>query len=188
DAALAAHPLGHQDAADRRRPDHPRRVELDELHVDQLGAGVVAEAVAVAGILPAVAGDLVRLADAAGRQHHRLGPEDDEPAALAVVAERPRDAVAVLQQPDDRALHVDRHALVDAVVLEGADHLQPGAVADVGQARVLVAAEVALEDAAVLRAVEDGAPRLQFADAGGGLLGVELGHAPVVDVLAAAHG
>jgi hypothetical protein len=39
--------------------------------------------------------------------------------------------------------------LVDAVVLQRADHLQPGAVAHVGQPRVAVAAEVALQDAAV---------------------------------------
>ena len=38
----------------------------------QLGAGVVGERVAVAGVLPAVARDLVGAADAAGRQHDRL--------------------------------------------------------------------------------------------------------------------
>jgi hypothetical protein len=39
-----------------------------------------------------------------------------------------------------------------------------------------------------LRAVEQRAPRLELAHAVGRLLGVQLGHAPVVDVLAAAHG
>ncbi len=78
--------------------------------------------------------------------------------------------------------------LVDAVVLQRADHFQAGAVADVGEARIAMAAEVALEDAAVGGAVEDGAPGFQLADAGRRFLGVELGHAPVVDVLAAAHG
>jgi hypothetical protein len=188
DAPFAAHPLRHQDAAHARRPDHARRVELHELHVDQFSAGVVGQAVAVAGILPAVAGDLVGLADAAGRQHHRPGPEDDEPAMLPVIGHRPRDAVAVLEEPEDRAFHVHFDALVDAVVLEGADHFQAGAVADVSEARVLVSAEVALEDAAVAGAVEDGSPGFQFADAGRRLLGMQLGHAPVVDVLPAAHG
>ena len=110
-----------------------------------------------------------------------------QPAALAVVGERPGDAVAVLQQPDDRPLHVDRDALVDAVVLQRADEFEAGAVADVGEPRVLVPAEVALKDLAVLGAVEDRAPRFEFADAGRGFLGVELGHPPVVDVLPAAH-
>ena len=90
--------------------------------------------------------DLVRLADAAGGQHDRLRLEEVEPAALAVVGERPGDAVAVLQQADDRALHVDRDALVDAVVLQRADEFEAGAVADVREPRVLVPAEVALED------------------------------------------
>ena len=97
-AALAAHALGDQDAAHARRPDHAGGVELHELHVHQLGAGVVGERVAVAGVLPAVAGDLVGAADAAGGEHHRLGAEDAEAAALAVVAEGAGDAVAVLEQ------------------------------------------------------------------------------------------
>ena len=52
---------------------------------------------------------------------------------------------------------------------------------------IAVAAEVALQDAAVVRAVEERAPGLQLAHAVGRLLGVQLGHAPVVEVLAAAH-
>ena len=39
-----------------------------------------------------------------------------------------------------------------------------------------------------MRAVEDRAPGFEFAHAGRGFLGVELGHPPVVDVLPAAHG
>ena len=187
-AALAANAFGDEDAADARRPDHAGRVELDELHVDEFGPGVVGERVAVAGVLPRVRRDLVRLADAAGREDDRLRLEDGEPAALAVVGERPGDAVAVLEQPDDRALHVDGDALVDAVVLQRADQFEAGAVADVGEPRVLVAAEVPLQDAAVRGAVEDGAPRFEFADAVRGFLRVQLGHAPVVDVLPAAHG
>ena len=38
-----------------------------------------------------------------------------------------------------------------------------------------------------LRAIEDRAPRFELADAVGRFLRVQLGHAPVVDVLAAAH-
>ena len=162
-------------------------MELDELHVDQLGAGVVGERVAVAGVFPAVARDLVGAADAAGRQHDRLRAEHLEAAALALVAERAGDAVAVLEQRDDRALHVHVDALMDAVILQRADHLEAGAVADVGEPRIAVAAEVALEDAAVLGAIEDRAPRLELADAVGRFLRVQLRHAPVVDVLAAAH-
>ena len=117
DSPLAAHSFGHQDAPDAGRPDHPRRVKLDELHVLQLGAGVVGERVAVAGILPAIAGDLVRFADPARRQHHRLGAEDDESSSVPVIRERPRHAVAVLDQPDHGTLHVHFDPLMDAMIL-----------------------------------------------------------------------
>ena len=43
-AAVAAHALGHEDAAHAGRPHHARGVELDALHVDQVGAGVEAQA------------------------------------------------------------------------------------------------------------------------------------------------
>ena len=38
-AAVASDALGHQDAPDRQRPDHAGRVELDALHVDEVGTG-----------------------------------------------------------------------------------------------------------------------------------------------------
>ena len=76
----------------------------------------------------------------------------------------------------------------DDLLLQGADQLQAGAVADVRQARVLVAAEVALADLAVLGAVEQRTVGLQLPDPLRRLLGVQLGHPEVVEELAAAHG
>ena len=73
-------------------------------------------------------------------------------------------------------------------MLEGADHLQAGAVADVGEPGVAVAAEVALADQPVRRPVEERAPVLELHDPLGRLLGVELRHPPVVEHLPAAHG
>ena len=80
----------------------PVGMKLHELHVDQLRARVVGERVAVAGVLPAIARDLVRPADAAGGEHDCLCAKHFEPPALAIVAERADDALAVLQQRDDR--------------------------------------------------------------------------------------
>ena len=117
----------------------------------------------------------------------RFGFENAEAAALALVADRADDPRAVGQQRDDGELHVDVEAAMDPVILERADHLEAGAIADVGEARVLVAAEIALEDAAVRRAIEERAPRLELADAIGRFPGVQFRHPPVVDVLAAAH-
>ena len=64
---------------------------------------------------------------------------------------------------------------------------KPGAVADVREPRITVAAKIALEDFPVLRAVKNRAPGFEFVNAFRGFLRVQLGHAPVVDVLAAAH-
>ena len=113
---------------------------------------------AVAGAFPRVAGDLIGAAEAARGDNDRLGLENLEAAALAIIAERPGDAVAVLEQGDDGPFHVDRDALVDAVVLQGADHLEAGAVADVGEARITVSAEIALRNLAFLGAIEHRAP------------------------------
>src|SRR6185437_14506323 len=153
DAALAAHAFGDEDAFHTGRPDHAGGMELDELHVEHGGAGIVGERLAVAGVLPTVAGDLVGAADAAGGQHYGLGEEEVVAAALAVVAEAAEAAVAGGEQGEQRGLHVHLHALMDAVVLQGADHLEAGAVADVGQAGVAVAAKVALQNLAILGAV-----------------------------------
>ena len=188
DAAFAAHSLGHQDAPDARRPHHPGRVELDVLHVDELRPGLVGERVAVTGVFPTVGGDPERPPDPAGGEHHRRRPEELEAPLLAVVAEGADHPAAIGDQPGDRPLHVDVDAEMDPVVLEGADHLQPGPVPDVREPRVLVAAEVALEDFLVGGAVEHRPPGLQFPDPVRRFLGVELGHRRVVDVLAAPHG
>ena len=88
----------------------------------------------------------------------------------------------------NRDLHEDFDALIDHVVLQGADHLQAGAIADVGQARIAVPSEVALKYAAVGSAIEQGAPGLEFVDSSRCFLCVKLGHAPVIEILPAAHG
>ena len=170
------------------RPDHAGGMKLHELHVEQFGAGAVGEREPVAGVFPTVAGDLVRAADAAGGEDDGLGLPQDEVALFAIVAEGAGDAAAIHQQAEDGAFHVHFHAGVDAVILQGADHLEAGAVADVGQAGIAMPAEVALQNAAVFGAIEERAPGFEFAHAVGRFLGVQFGHAPVVQVLAAAHG
>ena len=88
-------------------------------------------------------------------------------------------AVGVLEQPSDRALHVDVDAERDRALLQGSQELQPGAVPDVGEAGVPVAAEVALGDQALRRPVEQRPPVLELAHPVRGLLGVQLRHPPV---------
>ncbi len=213
--AVAQHPavtpdgLGDEDPLDRRRPDHPRRMELHELHVDQRGPGQQRQGVPVARVLPRIRRHLEGLADPAGGQHHGRRLQDEEAAGLALVAEGARDLAGPrggaarrrFQDAGDRALLENLQPGVvraefllvgllqrDDLLLEGTDQLQPRTVADVRQPRVFMAAEVALGDPAVGRTVEERAPGLQLPDPVGGLPGVEFGHPPVVEELAAAHG
>ena len=53
-AALAAHGLRHQDAANTGRPDHAGGMELNHLGVEDLGPSVETHSDAVAGALPGV--------------------------------------------------------------------------------------------------------------------------------------
>jgi hypothetical protein len=144
--------------------------------------------VAVTGVLPRIAGDLESPADAASGQHYGFGVEQLEPAAFAIVGQRADAPVAILQQGEDGGFHMEIDALMNAVILEGADHFKTRAIAYMGEPRIAMAAEVALENFAVRGAVEHGSPGFELADARRSFLGVELGHAPVVEILASAHG
>src|SRR5262249_25623075 len=72
---FTTNPLSDQDPLYAWRPDHPGGMELYELHVDQLGAGIVGQRLAVTGILPRVGSDLPPFADSAGGQYHCFGIE-----------------------------------------------------------------------------------------------------------------
>src|SRR5918997_4218638 len=186
--ALAAHALGNEQPAHAGGPDHPRRVELHHLHVHELGPCVVGEHDAVAGPLPRVGGYLEDAPPPARGHHHGLRLEVHEAPRLARVGQRADDAtVAVLEEPGYGGLHVDVGAGREDLLLEGPDHLEPRAVADVAEPAVGVAAEGALGDPALRRPVEERAPLLELDDPLGGLLGERLDHLPVVEELPAVH-
>ena len=109
-------------------------------------------------------------------------------AIRAPIADGAPDAVRSDRQARDDGLRVDLHADRHAAILEGPDHLEAGPVADVGEARVGVTAERALEDPPVARPVEDRAPHLELADALRCFARVQLRHARVVEVPTAHHG
>src|SRR2546423_106402 len=104
-------------------------MELDELHVDQLRAGVVTERMSVARVFPTVARDFVGAPDPAGRQDDRFRAENHEPAALAIVTKRADDAVPFLEERQNRPFHVNVDPLMHAVVLERPNHFQSGPLA-----------------------------------------------------------
>src|ERR1700732_2488906 len=109
-AALAANGFGDQDAADAGRPDHAGGMELDHLGVEDFRAGVEAHPHAVAGPLPGIRRDFVESAPAAGGNDYGLSSEGDEGAVDPVIAEGTDHAIAVFQQPGERALHVHLYA------------------------------------------------------------------------------
>ena len=172
DAAFTAHRFRHQNALHTRRPDHPGGMELDKLHVEQLRARVISQRHAVAGVLPRVRSHAIRFADAAGSHHHGFCFEHDKAALLAPVAECADNALAVSEQADDGALHEDVKAHLHAAILQRADHLQAGAVANVAKTLKGMAAEGALQDVAIRGAIKKRAPLLQFANAFRRFLGV----------------
>jgi hypothetical protein len=180
-AAFATDGLGNQQAFNAGGPDHAGGVELDEFHVAEFGPGFVGQVVAVAGVLPRVAGNFVGFANAAGGQHNGFGLEQHQLAGLAVVAQGPlHHAVAVFKQVGDGELHKDVDARMHAFVLQGANHLEAGAVAHMAQTAVGVATKRTLADFALGGAVKHGTPEFELANAVGGFGGVDFGHAPVV--------
>src|SRR5689334_6536185 len=111
-------------------------MELNVFHVDQTCARVISKRMPVTGAIPAVAGDFIRLPDPACCENNRFALENSERPALAVIAESPNNAIAILQQSDNASLHVNIDAAMNAMILQRADHFQTGAIADVCQSRI----------------------------------------------------
>src|SRR5947199_148654 len=141
----------------------------------------------IARVLPRIAGDLPRFANAASRQDDGASAKQHEAAGFAEVPQRSGHSSTPYKQAHNRAFHVHIEPGMHGLVLEDADHLQAGAVADVREAAVGVPAEWTLIDAPVRRSVEQRAPRLELANPVGRFLRMDLGHPPVVVHLAAAH-
>src|SRR5262245_24272469 len=124
-AAFTPDTFGDENAGDAGRPNHSRGMELNELHVYQIGAGIVGESLTIACVFPAIARDLVRSANATGCEHDCLYAEQQKTSALTFVTKCAGNAVSIFQEGDDRGFHVYLNALVDAVILKRSDHFQP---------------------------------------------------------------
>src|SRR5437667_9568285 len=162
-------------------------MELHEFHVHKFRARLISKGHTIAGVLPGVGSDAPCFANTACGDDNRLRFEYDEAAALAPIRKRARNAAAVHQQPGDRAFHVDVNSLLDAAILQRANHFEASAVAHVTKPLERVPAKGTLQDVSAFGAVEESAPLFEFANAIGGLLSMKLGHAPVVQKFSAAH-
>ena len=85
----------------------------------------------ISGVLPTIASHLKCATNATRGKNHSFRLIQTESTPLSVVTKSSRDPVSILEQADNGAFHVDIDSLVDAMVLESADHLEAGSVADV---------------------------------------------------------
>src|SRR5260370_12522033 len=162
DAAFSANCFGHENALYTGRPDHSGGMELNEFHVHELGAGLIGKGHAVAGVFPGVGSDAPGFANAARCDDDSSRLENDEAAVLAPVRKRTGNAAVFRQEPCDGAFHVDVNTLLNAAILQSANHFEAGAVADMAEAVESMAAEGALQDVAAFGAVEESAPLFEF--------------------------
>ncbi len=165
DAALAAHGLGHEGARGVLRRDHAGRVELHELHVLELAAGLQREAHALAEVLVAARGGAAVDPRVAARgQDDGVGVDDVGRARLDVEAVRAEDAAARLEQAGDDQPVVEVDRQLHRPAHERPLHLATRVVAGEAGAAVLVRPEEALGEPAVLLVVEARAPALELLD------------------------
>src|ERR1019366_10364864 len=111
--------------------------------------------------IPTVARDLVSLADSTGGQNDGLRAENLEAPAFTIVTECSGNPPAIGDKRKDANLHVHVDALMHAVVLQRANHFETSAVADMGEARILMPPKVSLQNAAVFRAIKHRAPSFE---------------------------
>ena len=196
-AALAAGRLGQQDPD----PDDPGRVELVELHVLHRDAVAVRQRDAVAGQRVGVRGDPEHPPEPAGGEHHGLGPERVQlPVGDPIRHDTGRPAAraqlpAVRDEVHDVVLVVELDAVLDGLLVQGLQDHVPGPVgrearpADGPLAEVPgMAAEPALVDLALGRAVERQAHVLELDHGLDGFAGQDLRRVLVGQVVATLDG
>src|SRR6516164_6153096 len=141
----------------------------------------------VTGIFPTVAGNLKSPSDSPGGQHDRLCTEQDKVSLLPVVSKGATDAVSVFHKGNHRAFHMYGNPLMNAVVLEGANHFQSRPVPNMGESGIFMPSKVPLEDPSVRCSVKQGSPGFQLIDTSGCFPRVKFCHPPVIHVLTAPH-
>src|SRR5215467_9595027 len=148
---------------------------------------MIRQRMSVTGAIPTVARDFVRFADPTSGEDDCFSLENFEMAALPIVSKRANNAIPILEQRDDAPLHVHIDPLMYAVILQRPNHFQAGTIPYMGKSWILMAAKIPLENTTVPRAIEHCAPSLELTHTSRRFPRVQLGHAPVVHVLTAAH-
>jgi hypothetical protein len=170
-------------------------MELEELHVLKRQAAPVQHRRPVAGQRVGVGGDLEHLAETAGAEDQRLGPEHVQLAGCQLVGDHPGGAPGGQQHVQHVELVEEGRALLDVLLVERLqDHVAGAVRREAGAAHgppavvVGVAAEAPLVDPAVGRAVERHAHVLEVVDRVDRLAAHDLGGVLVDQVVAALDG
>src|SRR5262245_24546698 len=121
-------------------------MKLHELHVHQIRTGVVGKRLAIARVFPTIARALIGPAGTPGRQHVGFCFNQYESSTFPLVCVCAHNAVSMLAQAGERAFYVHSDALMNSVILKGADHLYARTIAVVGHSWILVSAEGSLQD------------------------------------------
>src|SRR6266446_7467753 len=117
-------------------------MKLNKLHVDEFCAGLICESMAISSVFPAITRNFVGATNPPGGQHHCFGTENFELPPLAFVPEGAHHPVAILKQRKNGVLHMHIDSLVNAVVLQCANHFQAGAITHVREPRILMPSEM----------------------------------------------
>src|SRR5579871_93377 len=153
-ASFATHGFRHKNALDSRRPHHACGMELHKFHVHQISTRIISERHTVARIFPGVRGYLPSLTNSARTNDDRLGLEHHEAPLLAPIAKSAGNTITLFKQLSNRAFHINVDTQMHATVLQGANHLQPGAITNMAQSLIGMTSKGSLQNVAILSAVE----------------------------------
>src|SRR5689334_18753126 len=97
-------------------------MELHKFHIDELSAGVICKRMTIPGIFPTVTSDLKSATYSTCCKYHCLCPKYNEPATFTIITKCACNALLILQQTNHRAFHMHFHSLVNAMILQRANH------------------------------------------------------------------
>src|SRR5437868_1660846 len=119
-------------------------MKLNKFHINELSSCMVCELMAITGIFPTITGDLECSSNSASGKYDRLGPENKKLSSFSIVTKCSCDAIIFFQQSSDRTLHVHCYPLVNAMVLQRSDHLEPCAITHVCESRIFMSSKIPL--------------------------------------------
>jgi len=161
-------------------------VELDHLHVDQLGTGTVPDGEPIACPARRVRGDIVYLGPPAGCENRCVRP-DGHNLALPVEAEGPDDAVTVTDEIEGGHLVLDCDVCRGKPLDQGHHHLVASPVTGIARPGETLASKGPLGNFAAVCHVKDSSPCEQVLHPPGGFGNKDADEFGVIEVCPALH-